>query len=156
MIATILAVDEKNGIAKNGTIPWRSKEDFAFFKKVTIGAGNNIILMGRKTKESLPKWPLPKRMNITMTSTPHFIDEVSSWDEVVKLQSVCDTLWIIGGANIYNQAFEKKISQKIYISRFNGDYECDQFINMDLISRSYRIDYTTEFNDFVLEVWIVN
>jgi dihydrofolate reductase len=29
---SILAIDSKNGLAKNGTIPWKSKKDMTFFK----------------------------------------------------------------------------------------------------------------------------
>lgn len=61
----ILAVDEKNGIGKNGTIPWRLKKEQLFFKQITTSTKSkkklNAVVMGRKTWESLPAsvQPLP-------------------------------------------------------------------------------------------------
>lgn len=42
----ILAVDDNYGIAKNGNIPWYSKEDLIFFKNKT---DNNVVIMGKNT-----------------------------------------------------------------------------------------------------------
>jgi len=156
MIIVILAADENNGIAKSGSIPWYSKKDFDFFRETTIGKGNNMILMGRKTRESISRWPLPKRINITMTSTPHTINEVSSWDQVIELKNIYDDIFIIGGADIYRQAFAKKIPDKIYISRIFGNYTCDKFIDMNLIRENYRFHESVVFEDFTLEIWLIN
>ena len=61
----IIAVDDKNGIGKNGTLPWRIKEDMEFFRTVTSTTKKkhrqNAVIMGRKTWESIPEKhrPLP-------------------------------------------------------------------------------------------------
>ena len=56
------------GIGKNGVIPWVLKEDMQFFKNKTIGNGNNAVIMGRKTFESLNrKDHLPKRDNYVIS-----------------------------------------------------------------------------------------
>ena len=70
----IVAVDKNTyGIGKNGRIPWNNKDDMKWFKKVTTGDGNNSVIMGRTTYESIGK-PLPNRINIVITHKDIDID----------------------------------------------------------------------------------
>ena len=72
-----------NGIGVNGTMPWYIKEDLQYFKTITtevplsisITADTNIkyinvVVMGRKTWDSLPSKfkPLPNRINVIITT----------------------------------------------------------------------------------------
>lgn len=52
----------------NGDLPFKLKKDLEFFKSVTT---NNLVVMGRKTYDSLPKnlRPLPNRKNIIITTS---------------------------------------------------------------------------------------
>jgi dihydrofolate reductase len=59
----IVAMSENGVIGKAGTLPWKYPEDLKWFKTVTSG---NVVIMGRKTFESLGK-PLPNRVNIVLT-----------------------------------------------------------------------------------------
>lgn len=69
-----VCMDEKGGIGKNGDLPWeRLKEDMEYFREET-NRGNsqkrkNIVLMGRRTYESIPEKhrPLKKRLNIILS-----------------------------------------------------------------------------------------
>lgn len=60
----ILAKDKENGISKEGKIAWNIREDMKFFRELTI---SNVVIMGRKTYESLGKKGLKKRLNIVLT-----------------------------------------------------------------------------------------
>ncbi len=53
-------------IGAGGKIPWHLPEDFKWFKQMTSG---NVVIMGRKTFESLGK-PLPNRINIILSRHP--------------------------------------------------------------------------------------
>jgi len=53
-------------IGAGGKIPWHLPDDFKWFKKMTMG---NVVVMGRKTFESLGK-PLPNRKNLVLTRHP--------------------------------------------------------------------------------------
>ena len=66
MLYAIAAMDRKGCIGKAGELPWRIPADLAMFKKLTEGC---IVLMGRKTYESIPKKhrPLPNRVTIVCT-----------------------------------------------------------------------------------------
>ena len=76
----IVALARKNyGIGINGTIPWKLPEDMGFFKNTTIGdreksGGKNVVVMGRKTWESIPQKfrPLKDRINVVLTSKLYY------------------------------------------------------------------------------------
>lgn len=113
MISFIVAMDDNNVIGHQNQLPWQLPADLAYFKKITIG---HPIIMGRKTYESIGR-PLPGRRNIVITRDTSYqadgIDIVHSIDEAVKLVGE-DEAFIIGGANIFEQAFE--YAQKLYIT----------------------------------------
>ena len=62
----IAAMSENRVIGDGNKIPWHLPEDFKWFKKMTTG---NVVVMGRKTFESLGK-PLPNRPNLILTRHP--------------------------------------------------------------------------------------
>ena len=65
---TLVAARARNGaIGRGGAIPWAAPEDLAFFQRETLGGA---LIMGRRTWDSLPRKPLPRRMNIVVTSHP--------------------------------------------------------------------------------------
>ena len=104
-IELIWAQDENGGIGKDGKLPWHISEDLQNFKKITL---NSVIIMGRKTWDSLPFKPLPKRRNIILSSknrgeveTYHNIDDCLN---VLKSDNI-DTLFVIGGRSLYNDFY---------------------------------------------------
>ena len=64
MITIIAAVAADGAIGRRGDLLWHIPDDLRHFKSLTIGAP---VIMGRLTWESLPKRPLPKRLNIVVT-----------------------------------------------------------------------------------------
>lgn len=110
MIALIAAIDQHNCIGKDGTLPWHIPEDLARFKKRTEG---KIVLMGRKTWESLPKHyrPLPNRINIVITrqsdyALPHGVLRYDSVDAALTKHSNEDIM-VIGGGEIFTQTIDR-------------------------------------------------
>jgi len=67
MLTLIVARGVGGAIGKDGGIPWHAPEDLAAFQRETTGG---VLIMGRKTWESLPVKPLPRRVNIVVTSQP--------------------------------------------------------------------------------------
>ena len=66
MIKAIMAVDDNGGISRGSSMPWpKNSNDLKWFKKNTE---NQVVVMGRKTWESLPFKPLPGRRNIVLSS----------------------------------------------------------------------------------------
>lgn len=62
----IAAMSLNRVIGAGNKIPWHLPEDFKWFRERTLG---NVVVMGRKTFESLGK-PLPNRRNLVLTRHP--------------------------------------------------------------------------------------
>ena len=65
MIRAIVAVDKNFGMGYKDQLLESIPEDLMSFKEFTWGS---FVIMGRKTYESLPKRPLPGRINVVITS----------------------------------------------------------------------------------------
>jgi dihydrofolate reductase len=154
----ILAMDEKFGLAKNGKIPWKNKEDLAFFKNKTI---NNIVVMGINTLLSLPKKePLKDRHNIVITGdTDKYsklyqfknIEFVNATNVVNLLNGFPDkTIFIIGGNQVYNLLLP--YCSVIWLTEIKGDYDCDLLFTYDVSlynkTQIYRDDNIQVFKLF--------
>ena len=69
----IFATSSNGVIGCDNHLPWNIPEDISFFHKLTNG---NIIIMGRKTFESLPsKKGLPGRVNIILSKKKSLKDK---------------------------------------------------------------------------------
>ncbi|CUS20419.1 LAQU0S01e06172g1_1 [Lachancea quebecensis] len=73
-IVTIVAcLMPEMGIGYNGKLPWRLKQEMAYFRQVTSATfadgRRNAVVMGRKTWESIPPKfrPLPDRVNVVVS-----------------------------------------------------------------------------------------
>jgi dihydrofolate reductase len=119
---TIYAIDSCNGLSKNGTIPWKSKKDMAFFRTITT---NNIVIMGKNTFFSIPleHRPLKNRLNIVLTNSPYlyenhsnmvlFTNNINIHEDILKNKNkyyelypclnIDFKIFCIGGKNIYEQ-----------------------------------------------------
>lgn len=103
-------------------------EDMKRFKDLTEGG---VVIMGRKTWESLPEKfrPLPNRVNIVLTRER--VGNFSNAEIATDLQSVLLNLqrqsetnvWIIGGESIYSEAikYADVIHQTLVTKEFEGD-----------------------------------
>lgn len=104
-ITLIAAVAANRVIGSDNAMPWHLPEDFAFFKRYTLG---KPVIMGRKTWESLPKKPLPGRRNLVITRQTDFQAEgaevFGSLNEALAACAADTEALIIGGAQIYAQA----------------------------------------------------
>ncbi len=102
-IHLIWAQEKDGGIGINNDLPWHISEDLKNFKKLTL---NKPIIMGRKTWESLPFKPLPKRRNIVLSSQQiETVESYTSVDECIKNVNDESDIFIIGGAQVYEAFF---------------------------------------------------
>jgi len=158
----IVATDGGNGIAKNGGIPWNSRSDMKFFRDTTIGRGRNAVIMGRITYESIPEQfrPLQGRHCVVVSRTWRQEDhpEISVCGSLLDaLASVggsirnYDEVFIAGGEQLYREALANflYLCQKIYVTRFKTDYECDQFFPWDDIKDLPMFQDTQKTRDYL-------
>ena len=126
MISAIVAIDENNGIGFNGQLLEKIPEDLRRFKLLTQ---EKIVVMGRKTWDSLPKKPLPDRLNIIISNKIKIIDTLTISMSIEEIKSRLkralkdqDEEWfIIGGGQIYNELFP--FCDRIYITKIYKKYE---------------------------------
>ena len=145
MIVNIIVAYCKNrGLGKNNALLWDIKSDMAKFKSLTSGNGNNAIIMGRKTFESLNNVKgLANRDNLILSKSL-VLDNCDSkncvktfttlelLEEFVKTKNYCQ-VWIIGGAEIYELFLNNYRKQEnsifnineLIITYLDTDFECD-------------------------------
>jgi dihydrofolate reductase len=103
-LAIIAAIGRNRVIGKEGKLPWHISEDLKRFKKLTTG---HAVLMGRRTFESLGR-PLSGRRNVVLSSRPISGTETyTSVPEALKALATDETVYIIGGAQLYAEFLDK-------------------------------------------------
>ena len=134
----IIASNEIDVIGKNNSMPWHIPEDLQHFRELTI---NNVVIMGRKTYDSLPNGGLPKRTNIVLTKTPELYVNVSNQSEEdlfycnmenleEKLKKIKEIypkkrIFIIGGSEIYE--YFLPLYSKIHLTKVSNKIKGDAY-----------------------------
>tara|TARA_R110002049_G_scaffold252264_2_gene427399 strand:+ start:124328 stop:124822 length:495 start_codon:yes stop_codon:yes gene_type:complete len=125
-IAVIVAVAQNNVIGAGNSIPWYCPADLQYFKRTTLGSP---VLMGRKTYQSLNVKPLPGRRNIILSRDADLVcegcDVVTSLESGLQLASGEKKLFIIGGADIYQQSIEH--AEELYVTYVDVAVEGDRY-----------------------------
>jgi dihydrofolate reductase len=143
----IVAMARNGGIGKSGTIPWHYSEDLKRFRTLTSGCP---IIMGRNTWNSLPKQPLPKRLNIVLTRDPTRVMPIcesvrvacspeeaiqiaehyyrtKSINEVIRTQHSSPNVWVIGGQAVYETFIHHPLLSHLDCTIVPENVECDTF-----------------------------
>lgn len=125
----IVAADENLGIGYRGQLLVSIPLDQQRFRKETIG---KVIVMGRKTLESLPqKQPLSQRVNVVMTSDHTYRCKgaviVHDMEEALEVlaQYDSDDVYIIGGESIYRQFLP--MVDTVYMTKIEYAYHADVY-----------------------------
>lgn len=119
----IVAADKTNGIGINNTLPWHISEDLKHFKQLTA---EHAILMGCNTWLSLPRKPLPNRINIVLTTKNIQISGAVTLNSIDAALLHCrqyEHVFIIGGQQIYRQFFP--IATKLHLTRVHQTFGTD-------------------------------
>jgi dihydrofolate reductase len=143
-ISIIVATDLQLGIGKDNQLLWKIQDDLKRFKKLTTG---NVVLMGRKTFESLPKGALPDRENIVLSHQKLSLEgavSVQSIDEALLALSDSKENFIIGGGEIYTLFFP--FARTIYLTQVQHHFEADTFF-----PAFSKEEWETESTEFIPE-----
>jgi len=155
-----------NGIGNNNKIPWFLKNDLKNFQQITSKTfksyTKNMVVMGRKTWDSIPDKhkPLKNRLNVVLTRNKDvrlkheiesYKDTIVKYDfndilEVAKLNKNFNisNIFIIGGESLYKLALESDSISKIYITEVYEYYECDTFFHK-IDKEKYKLSYISKF-----------
>ncbi len=135
MFNLIFASTRDMGIGYKGKLPWpKLPTDFGNFRDETTGEGNNTIVMGYNTYESLNFKTLKNRLNIVLTKkhkddikeTEH-LKIITELDQVFKYNK--GNIFIIGGAQIYKLALSTGLVQKIYYTQILNSFKSYTFVD---------------------------
>ena len=140
----VVAVDTKNGIGKDDALPWDLTGEIMHFREITTDTRSpkkkNVVVMGRKTWDPIPQEyrPLPERTNIVLTKNtglqlPEGVLKADSFDQVLKmsnnekLKNIIETIFVIGGQQVYEEAVKYQECEKLYVTHIHNDFDCDTF-----------------------------
>lgn len=117
MLSIIACISKKHrAIGYQNRLLYTIPSDMTRFRMLTTG---HVIIMGRKTFESLPNGALPNRHNIVISKTREQIagcEVFGSLEEALEARKEAaeDECFIIGGASIYEQALP--FADKLYLT----------------------------------------
>ena len=124
-VAQIAAISSNRCIGKDNELPWHISADLQHFKKMTTkqndGGIQGIVIMGRKTFESMGSKPLPKRVSFIISSqldyaeqkglvgkdnayVVHNLDDALTQAASLAHGAHLDTIWVIGGERVFSDA----------------------------------------------------
>jgi dihydrofolate reductase len=148
-------------IGFNNKIPWYIPEDLKYFKNITY---NSVVIMGRKTFESLPNGPLKNRINIILSKNISNTDNENT-DNVFfinfkNIDDICKILdkytnkrvFVIGGNEIYKLLYDycKIVHITIIYEKIEGDtifpYSLDYMIKTYKRVSEYDLLYSKNNN----------
>lgn len=120
-ISIIVARSRNHVIGRDNQMPWKISADLQFFKRVTMGFP---VIMGRKTWESIGR-PLPGRRNIVISRNADLTligaEVAGSLDEALDRLSESPRVFVIGGEQLFKQAFDK--TDRLYITEIDLDID---------------------------------
>lgn len=109
VIKMIMCTDAFGALGYKGDLIYKISDDLKRFKQLTKGS---IVVMGRKTLESLPNQYLPERINVVLTSDKNYKPQNSSVIVMHDVESIINhyengeqdkDVFVIGGSQLYTQ-----------------------------------------------------
>ncbi len=152
-VAHIVAIGNNRCIGKDNDLPWYISADLQHFKKMTTrsnaqadqtdSAVQGIVIMGRKTFESMNSKPLPKRVSFIITTqmdyaeqkglegrddayVVHNLDDALTQAASLAHGAHLDTIWVIGGERVFSEAM--MYTDRIELTHVDTQIsDCDAF-----------------------------
>ena len=154
MFDIVVAADLDWSIGKANALPWpKLKGDLQHFKRVTCAASEGMrtaVIMGRKTWESVEVAgrPLPRRLNIVITRKADYAvaegvrvaPSLAIALELAAAAADIETTFVVGGAEIFREAFGDRQLRYVYLTRVA--VHCDGDTHIPDLDR-----------DFVRDAW---
>ena len=128
-----VAVARNGVIGRGGALPWRLASDLAIFKAVTLG---KPVIMGRRTWDSLPRKPLPGRLNVVLSRDSSFEPTgavaCEDWREAMAIareqaaEDGASEVCVIGGGALFALALPR--ARRLYLTEVEAEVEGDTFM----------------------------
>ncbi len=127
-----VAVARNGVVGRDNALPWRLKSDLALFKQVTM---SKPVIMGRKTWDSLPRKPLPGRLNVVLSKDGSFApkgavvcEDFAEALEIAREQAAEDgaeEVCVIGGVALFKLALPK--ARRMYLTEVDAEPQGDVY-----------------------------
>jgi len=137
----VVATANGGAIGRDDRLPWHAPEDLAFFRHVTR---NKIVVMGRRTYDSLPAGGLPDRTVLVLSTSGR--PGTFTWDELEAKYALDGDYVIAGGAATYEEAFRRNVVGRVIRTALPIDVpDADRFFAAPASFRTeqMRIEYLT-------------
>jgi dihydrofolate reductase len=148
-VKLILACDPNGGIGYQNRLPWTNIQgDLPRFKRLTDGG---CVVMGRNTWDSLPKKPLPNRINIVVSSKPleaEYRNVIRSPDANFNPY---DFYWVIGGAKLIESCWHQ--IDEVHLTKTHAHYTCDVFVDLLYLEDKFVRILSEVFPDHEYQIW---
>lgn len=137
-IRLIIATDIVGGFGYQGEIPWHYKEDFTFFKSITMG---HKCVMGRVTYEEInTKMGDRGRDNVLPGRECYVISKtLTSLPNATVIQSLNQMpdrdFFVIGGSTLYNETLT--YAKYVYHTSINNTFTCDVHFDLQYMRNVY-------------------
>jgi len=137
----VVARAQNGVIGRDGKLPWHLPADLRRFKALTM---NTVMVMGRKTFESLPGL-LPGRRHVVLTRNAYWHAEgaqVAHDIDETFLLAAGQPISIIGGADIF--ALFLPLADRIELTEVLADVPGDTIIDDPRETGDWRVTFTVE------------
>lgn len=158
MFSIVVAYDQKGGIGKHGTLPWpHNPLDMKRFKELT---SNGVIIMGRKTWDSLPNKPLPNRVNIVLSGRIENIEGCQVAPSFKSALALAYTtgrnVFVIGGAQVYAEAILHPDCRVLHVSEMFGDFCCEIKFPVNYLNTMFDCRQVDTHTDHLYKVYVMH
>lgn len=136
-VIAIMACDPSGVIGNNGAMPWRFESELQNFLKIVKGG---VLIMGRKTLDSLPKSLKDKHNCVVFTknsraSCENNITFISSLRELWQLKLPRQSeLFMIGGAEIAQLFLRNNLISEFILTITKRKYSGDTRLDLSLLN----------------------
>ena len=152
-LSIIVAVAQNMAIGRDNDLLWHISDDLRRFKAIT---GGHTVIMGRRTFDSLPKKPLPKRRNIVLTRDEAFhydvpatatgtLEVAHSIPALFKMIEGEEETFLIGGGTLYRDLLP--FVSSMYVTWVYKDFEADTFFPVIAPSAFRQVSITPRQTD---------
>lgn len=176
-ISAIACFSNNFGLSMNNELPWLQDKigDLEYVRVLTNSTTKlkkNILIVGRKTLETLPLsmvnsnrefYLLSRNQNYTIS--PIVKDKVTAFTNPKDLymsllnryykSGDIDKIFVFGGSEIYKIFLENGWIHTFYITRIFKDYDCDTFFPISLVENDFELVSSTQIDSKFrkFEIW---
>lgn len=150
---------ENRAIGKENSLLWNLPNDLKNFKKLTDG---QIVVMGRKTYESIPEKfrPLPNRLNIVLSRNFEIVNDVNvvTKKDIQEILDFCEhdirEVFVIGGGSVYKQFLDSNLVDELHLSLVEGDYHDADTFFPEINFENWEIVEVVRHDGFEYQRWV--